>query len=165
LRSGIEATKSGSSETRREPGSLFGVELLAEASLLCGWAIINSTFYIGPNPPRAIELDIGPRPLPLLMRYRKLLSQADMVLHATDQVFDFSFDRLPMRHYYVGPLGLWEPPLAPPPYPEKPGPPWVPVTISSQLQDDIALAHAALSSLASKHVRALLTIGPDHPSG
>ncbi len=142
--------------------SLFGVEVLKEARLTCPWAVINSTFYVGPNPPRPVTEDIGPRAVPLLSRYARLVDSADMVLHATDQVFDFSFDGLPPRHHYTGPLGLWEPPAALPAYLDEPGDPWVLVSISSQRQDDLPLAEAALAALADRPVRVLLTVGPDH---
>jgi UDP:flavonoid glycosyltransferase YjiC (YdhE family) len=142
--------------------SLFGVEVLKEAALTVPWAVVNSTFYVGPHPPRPIDEDIGPRAIPLIRRYAQLLEAADMVLHATDPVFDFSFDRLPARHHYVGPLGLWEPRLQAPRYLEEPGDPWVLVSISSQLQDDLPLATAALTALADKPVRVVLTVGPDH---
>ena len=142
--------------------SLFGVEVLQVASPPCPWAVINSTFYVGPNPPRPIEQDIGPRAIPLLSRYASLLESANLVLHATDQVFDFSFDRLPPHHHYVGPLGIWEPPGEPPRYLNQPGDPWVLVSISSQLQDDLPLAETALAALADRPVRVLLTVGPDH---
>jgi len=142
--------------------SLFGVEVLKETAPPCPWAVVNSTFYIGPNPPRAVEQDIGPRAIPLTRRYASLVGSADMVLHATDQVFDLSFDRLPPRHHYAGPLGLWERPTEAPSYLEEPGNPWVLVSISSQLQDDLPLAEAALVALADKPVRVVLTVGPDH---
>jgi UDP:flavonoid glycosyltransferase YjiC (YdhE family) len=142
--------------------SLFGVEVLKDAAPPCPWAVVNSTFYIGPNPPRPLEQDVAPRALSLIRRYSMLVASADMVLHATDQVFDFSFDRLPPRHHYAGPLGLWEPPAEPPSYLEEPGEPWVLVSISSQLQDDLPLAEAALVALADKPVRVVLTTGPDH---
>jgi len=142
--------------------SLFGVEVMKEADLSSPWAVVNSTFYVGPNPPRPVEEDIGPRAIPLILRYARLIEAADMVLHATDPVFDFSFDRLPVRHHYVGPLGLWEPRLDTPSYLEEPGDPWVLVSISSQLQDDLPLAQAALAALADKPVRVVLTVGPDH---
>src|SRR5205807_1124728 len=86
----------------------------------------------------------------------------DLVLHATDQVFDYSFDRLPSRHHYVGPLGIWEPPPEHPAYLDEPGNPWVLVSISSQRQDDIRLAEAALQALAAEPVRVLVTLGPEH---
>ncbi|OLD53977.1 MAG: hypothetical protein AUI56_01750 [Actinobacteria bacterium 13_1_40CM_2_66_13] len=142
--------------------SLFGVEVMKEADLSSPWAVVNSTFYVGPNPPRPVEEDIGSRAIPLILRYARLIEAADMVLHATDPVFDFSFDRLPARHHYVGPLGLWEPRLDTPSYLEEPGDPWVLVSISSQLQDDLPLAEAALAALADKPVRVVLTVGPDH---
>jgi len=142
--------------------SLFGVEVLALASPPCPWVVVNSTFYIGPNPPRPPEQDFGPRALPLLSRYAALLEGADLVLHATDQVFDFSFDRLPTHHRYVGPLGIWEPHGGAPEYLDQLGDPWVLVSISSQLQDDIPLATAALAALARYPVRVVLTVGPDH---
>ena len=84
------------------------------------------------------------------------------MLHATDQTFDFSFDRLPPRHHYAGPLGIWEQPMEAPSYLNEPGDPWVLVSISSQLQDDIPLAETALAALALKPVRVILTVGPDH---
>jgi UDP:flavonoid glycosyltransferase YjiC (YdhE family) len=142
--------------------SLFGVEVLEAVSPACPWAVVNSTFYIGPNQPRSLEEDFGPRAIPLIARYATLLGSADLVLHASDQVFDLGFDALPPRHHYVGPLGIWEPSNEPPRYLEEPGDPWVLVTISSQLQDDLPLAEAAIASLAGKAVRTVLTLGPDH---
>ncbi|HEU5224752.1 MAG TPA: nucleotide disphospho-sugar-binding domain-containing protein [Actinomycetota bacterium] len=142
--------------------SLFGVEVLEIASPACPWVVVNSTFYVGPSPPRPMEDDWGPRAIPLLAHYATLLEAADLVLHASDRVFDLGFDGLPPRHHYVGPLGIWEPPSNPPAYLAEPGDPWVLVTISSQLEDDLPLAEAALGSLAEEPVRVLLTVGPDH---
>jgi UDP:flavonoid glycosyltransferase YjiC (YdhE family) len=142
--------------------SLFGVEAVQRAEPRCPWTVINSTFYLGPNPPRPIEQDVGVRAIPLLGRYAKLVAAADMVLHATDQVFDLSFDRLPPGHHYVGPLGIWEPPMDPPSYLSEPGDPWVLVSISSQVQDDVSVAQAAMRALADKPVRAVVTLGPAH---
>ena len=142
--------------------SLFGVEAVLQATPACPWALINSTFYVGPSPPRPIEDDVGARAVPLLRRYARLATAAALVLHATDQVFDFSFDRLPAGHHYVGPLGLWEPVSETPAYLEQPGDPWVLVSISSQLQDDLPLAEAALAALADKPVRVVVTLGPGH---
>ena len=142
--------------------SLFGVEVLHEAALRLPWAVVNSTFYVGPNPPRPLESDYGPRAVPLIRGYATLLERASLVLHATDQVFDYGFDGLPATHHYVGPLGIWEPPMPLPPYLEGAGDPWVLVSISSQLQDDIPLADAAVKALAGRPVRVLITVGPDH---
>ncbi len=83
--------------------SLFGVEVIQQAAPACPWAVINSTFYVGPDPPRPIEDDIGRR-----------------------------------------------------------GDPWVLVSISSQLQDDLPLAEAALAAMAGKPVRVVVTLGPGH---
>jgi hypothetical protein len=88
-------------------------------------------------------MDFGARAVPLVEGYAGLLEGANLVLHATDPVFDFSFDHLPARHRYVGPLGIWEPSGEVPQYLREPGDPWVLVTISSQLQDDLPLAEAA----------------------
>jgi hypothetical protein len=41
--------------------SLFGVEVLHAVAPNCPWAVVNSTFYVGPNPPRSLEEDFGPR--------------------------------------------------------------------------------------------------------
>jgi hypothetical protein len=142
--------------------SLFGVEVLDLASPSCPWAVVNSTFYVGPNPPRPLEEDFGPRAIPLIARYASMLGSADLVLHATDPVFDLSFDRLPDDHHYVGPLGTWEPPSEVPAYLNEPGDPWVLVSISSQMQDDVPLAQAALDALEGKPVRAVVTTGPGH---
>lgn len=77
-------------------------------------------------------------------------------------MFDFGFDQLPAGHHYVGPLGIWEAPTDPPAYLGEPGEPWVLVSISSQLQDDVPLAEAALRALADKPVRVVVTVGTDH---
>lgn len=142
--------------------SLFGVEVLADATPGCPWAVVNSTFYIGPNPPRPVEQDIGPRAVPLITRYAALLGSASLVLHATDRVFDFDFSGLPPRNHYVGPLGIWEPASEPPLYLDEPGDPWALVTISSQRGDDLPLAEMALEALADMPLRVALTLGPGH---
>ncbi len=141
--------------------SLFGVEVVGAVDPGCPWVVVNSTFYVGPNPPRPLEADFSPRAIPLIARYASLLETADLVLHATDHVFDFGFDRLPARHHYVGPLGIWEPALAVPEYLAEPGPPWGLVTISSQLQDDLPLLEAALNAAAGKDLRIVATVGTD----
>jgi UDP:flavonoid glycosyltransferase YjiC (YdhE family) len=143
--------------------SLFGVEVLESLSPDRPRAVVNSTFAVWPDRPRPLEKDFGPRALPLIARYAELLETADLVLHATDPAFDFGGQDLPARHHYVGPLGIWEPEnevscsgL------DEPGAPWLLVTLSSQLQEDVALADAALAALADRPVRVLLTLGPGH---
>jgi UDP:flavonoid glycosyltransferase YjiC (YdhE family) len=142
--------------------SLFGVEAVDATCPSVPWAVINSTFYVGPNPPRPVEEDIGPRAVALIKRYAELLEATDLVLHATDQVFDYSFAGLLSRHQYVGPLGTWEPPLEQPPYLDEAGDPWILVSISSQRQDDIQLADATVKALADQPFRVVVTLGPEH---
>jgi UDP:flavonoid glycosyltransferase YjiC (YdhE family) len=142
--------------------SLFGVEALYNAEPPCPWVVVNSTFYVGPDPPRPVGSDFGPRALPLVTRYASLLGSPDLVLHATDPVFDLSFEGLPERHRYVGPLGIWEPPSGRPRYLDEPENPWVLVSISSQMQDDLPIAQAALDALSGRPVRVLVTLGPGH---
>jgi len=142
--------------------SLFGVEVLERAVGDRRWVVVNSTFYVGPTLQRPAEEDFSPRAIPLLSRYAALLGAPSLVLHATDPIFDYSFDRLPPNHLYCGPLGVWEPPAAVPEYFDEPGDPWILLTLSSQSQDDAPLALAALEALADRPVRVLATIGPDH---
>ncbi len=87
--------------------SLFGVEALDMAGLDPPWAVVNSTFYVGPDPPRPVVADVAPRAVPLIERFAALLERADLALHATDRVFDVGFDGAPDHHRYVGPLGVW----------------------------------------------------------
>ena len=142
--------------------STFGVEVLHLVAPNRPWAVVNSTFYVGPDAPRPLEQDFGPRAIPLIERYGSLLGSADLILHATDAEFDLSFDRLPPGHHYVGPLGIWEPPSDAPSYLDQPGDPWVLASISSQMQDDLPLAEAMIGALDGKPVRAVLTLGSDH---
>jgi UDP:flavonoid glycosyltransferase YjiC (YdhE family) len=143
--------------------SLFGVGVANLASLATDlpWCVINSTFYVGPNPPRALESDFSGRAVPLIQYFLPLLGKADLILHATDPIFDYSHTDLPPAHHYVGPL-IWESPAPVPDYLDKPGDQWVLVTLSSQQQDDIALAQVALQALADQPVRVILTIGGGH---
>jgi UDP:flavonoid glycosyltransferase YjiC (YdhE family) len=140
--------------------SLFGsgaVRLAAERYSL-PWVAVNSTFYIGPDPPRSPELDFGPR-VPLFRDFfAPNVNAATLVLHASDAEFDFGFSALPAHHRYVGPL-FWDPPTALPAYLESPGDPWVLVTLSSHAQDDLPIARASLSGLHDLPVRVLLTLG------
>src|SRR5436305_5230994 len=59
-------------------------------------------------------------------------------------------------------LGIWEPPRERPSYLDAPGDPWILVSISSQRQDDLALADATLQALADAPFRVLVTLGPEH---
>jgi len=151
---------------RRRPDamvtSLFGIEVLTDVLPATPWAVINSTFALGGEPRRPLELDVAPRAVPLLAHYASLLDKASLVLHATDPAFDFGGRELPAHHRYVGPLGVWEPNAEEIAGLDEPGDPWVLATISSQLQDDLGLADAVLAALGRRAVRVLLTLGPGH---
>ena len=140
--------------------SLFGsgaVRLAAKRHDL-PWVAVNSTFYVGPDPPRPPELDFGVR-VPLFRDFfAPNVNAATLVLHGSDAEFDFGFSGLPAHHRYVGPL-FWDPATALPAYLDAPGDPWVLVTLSSHAQDDLPIARASLSGLQQLPVRVLLTIG------
>lgn len=143
--------------------SLFGVGVAQLACLDTNlpWGVINSTFYVGPNPPRPLESDFSGRAVPLIRYFVPLLAHAQLILHATDPIFDYNHTDLPPAHHYVGPL-IWESPAPIPNYLQEPGDPWVLVTLSSQQQDDVGLAQVALQALAQQPVRVMLTIGGGH---
>ncbi len=138
--------------------SLFGARVAESAGSATAWAVVNSTFYVGPDPPRARELDFAPRSVPLMENFAAIMEGAPLVLHATDQEFDYGYTLLPQQHHYVGPL-LWEAPGVIPTYLWEPGPRWILVTLSSLRQDDLPIARAALDVLADRDCRVLVTTG------
>jgi UDP:flavonoid glycosyltransferase YjiC (YdhE family) len=142
--------------------SLFGARAAESAGSGAPWAVVNSTFYVGPDPPRPRELDFAPRSVPLFANFAAILNGAPLVLHATDQEFDYGHLAMPPQHHYVGPL-LWEPPGHIPKYLEEPGPRWILVTLSSLRQDDLSIARAALDALADQPWRVLVTTGGNGP--
>ena len=153
---------------RRRPDvivtSLFGCAAVqpAAARHRLPWVGVNSTFYLGPHAPRLPEADFGTRAFLLGDYLAGHLNRANLVIHASDREFDFGFRNLPAHHHYVGPL-LWACPAASPASLEKTGRPWVLVTLSTHLQDDMPIAHLALRALSDCPVQILLTIG-DHPA-
>ena len=140
--------------------SLFGAGVagIASRELPLPWVVVNSTFYIGPNPPRALAEDFTPRPIPLVQYLGSELDNATLVLHATDRHFDMDFDGLPHNHEYVGPL-IWERPSSPPTYLGEEGDPWVLVTVSTQTTEALPVVEAALRALADRPVRVVATLG------
>ena len=142
--------------------SLFGIEVLHRLASAVPWAVVNSTFYVGPKPPRPLEQDFAPPAVAVINGFVPMLAKARLVLHATDQHFDYGFTDLPPTHLYTGPLGIWERHQAVPPYLSEPGDPWVLVSISTEAQDDLPIARAALDALADRRVRVLVTVGPEH---
>jgi UDP:flavonoid glycosyltransferase YjiC (YdhE family) len=160
LRPLIEATaRADHSETL--VASLFSagpVRLAAESAGL-RWVAVNSTFYVGPAPPRPPEEDFGSR-APLFSSYFGInMNQADRVLHASDRTFDFDFAGLPTHHHYVGPL-LDDENGDYPSWLDEPGDPWALMTVSSLKQDDVKIARAALAGLSTLPLRVLVTAGP-----
>lgn len=141
--------------------SLFGAGpvRLAAASAALPWVAVNSTFYVGPNPPRPPEGDFGPRAALFAGYFAVNICHADCVLHASDRNFDYSFDRLPPHHHYVGPL-LHETAEPVPRWLNEAGDPWVLVSVSSLRQDDSVIARAAIAGLADVPARTLATVGP-----
>jgi UDP:flavonoid glycosyltransferase YjiC (YdhE family) len=143
----------------------FTMELASRIKVQTGvpWCFVNPAYYFGQQSSRPLEEDIGPRDRPLFAHCRSLLEGADLVLHGTDAVFDPPPAHLPSHHQYVGPL-LWEPPSVMPSFLAEPGPPWVLVTLSlSPQQEEIRLARAALTALATQPVRVVLTLSERHP--
>jgi UDP:flavonoid glycosyltransferase YjiC (YdhE family) len=141
-------------------GGLLGSGAIGRAASRLGlpWVGVNSTFYIGPEPPRPLAVDFGPFATIFEQLLGPNLDRATLVLHASDQGFDLGFDGLPAHHRYVGPL-WWDPPGEVPGYLDEPGDPWALVSLSSHTQDDLPIARAALAALESLPVRTLLTAG------
>src|SRR5262249_23017707 len=95
-------------------------------------------------------------------QFSESIRDADLVLHATDVLFDPPPHSLPARHLYVGPL-WWERSNEVPPYLDDPGAPWVLVTVSSAPQgEEMTLVRTALRALAAQPVRVLLTLSDSH---
>ncbi len=142
--------------------SLFGAPVVSVAARSTGlpWVAVNSTFYLGTR--RLSDQDFASRTRFLLEDFLlPSLASATLVLHATDQHFDFDSQELPPGHHYVGPL-LWESPQPVPAYLEAPGPPWVLIALSTDPQDDLPIGRMALAMLAERSVRVLATIGGSH---
>src|SRR5262249_25631572 len=126
------------------------------------WSFVNPAYYFGPHSKRPFDEDFGPYERPLFAHFRSLLESTDLVLHATDAVFDPPPSHLPSHHRYLGPL-LWEPPSTVPSFLAEPGPPWVLVTLSLVPQEqEIRLARAALSALSAQPVRVVLTLSESY---
>lgn len=91
-----------------------------------------------------------------------LAKSADLILHATDSIFDCAAGRLPHNHAYVGPL-FWEEPGESMQHLDKTGPPWILITLSTSPQlGDLAIVTAALQALKNLEVRVLVTLAPEH---
>jgi MGT family glycosyltransferase len=143
---------------------LFTSELARLTKAACGvrWCCINPAYYFGPDSLRPFEADFA-APWQPKKESRQAIGEADLVLHATDALFDPPPPSFPRHHHHVGPL-MWEPSIAAPPYLDVPGAPWVLVTLSSEPQpEEMTLAHTALRTLAACPVRVVLTLNARHP--
>jgi len=136
---------------------LLGDALRAEFDTpLC---LIHSTFFVGENAKRRIEDDFAPGHYATGRGLSAFLGAANLVLLATDAVFDPPPDPRPANHHWVGPL-MWEPMQVVPAYLQTAGEPWALITLSSTRQaGEVALARAALAALAGFPLRPLLTLG------
>ena len=142
-------------------GSLFCIGLAQQLSAHSGtpWCFLNPSFYFGDYATSDWEADFYGPFLPRCLRdcFVPLIRQADVVLHATDPVFDFQPTHLPENHHYVGFL-LWEPHMEIAEFLKEPGSSWALITLSSVAQkDEVVLARSALEALSDRPVRTLLT--------
>jgi MGT family glycosyltransferase len=144
---------------------LFTMELARLTKAACGlrWCCINPAYYFGPDSLRPFEADFAGRVLQNLPHFMQVIGEADLVLHATDALFDPPPPSFPRHHHHVGPL-MWEPASKAPPYLDVPGAPWVLVTLSSDPQpEEMTLARTALWTLVDCPVRVVLTLSAGHP--
>lgn len=128
------------------------------------WCFVNPGFYLGENPKRKWDDDYyGSITIWLTKNCFLPLSQrANIVLHATDQKFDFEPAQLPSNHHYVGFL-LWESPSILPEYINYAGDPWALITLSTLADEDsLSLARSVLWGLADHPVRSLLPLADVH---
>ncbi|HSM02381.1 MAG TPA: nucleotide disphospho-sugar-binding domain-containing protein [Acidimicrobiia bacterium] len=145
--------------------SLFcmGLADLLAQELNCRWCFVNPSFYFGAGQRRTWAEDWYGPVVPQLARdvFLPLVGRADMVLHATDPLFDFEPKTLPAEHYYVGFL-LSESSDQVPVTLAEPGDPWVLVTASTARPgDEEAMIRSAVSALTGRPVRPILTL-PKH---
>lgn len=144
---------------------LFTMELARRTKAACGlrWCFINPAYYFGPDSLRPFEVDFAP-PWQPKKDLRQAIGEADLVLHATDALFDPPPPSFPRHHHHVGPL-MWEPASAVPPSLDVPGAPWVLVTVSSggTMPEEMTLARTVLETLAKFPVRVVLPLSTRHP--
>lgn len=141
--------------------SLFcmGLADLLASQLGVPWCFVNPSFYFGEGSQTTWDDDWYGSIVPRLARecFSPLANRANLVLHATDPIFDFEPARLPASHHYVGFL-LWEPPTAAPILLDEPGDPWALVSASTaRPADEATMLHAAIEGLAEHPVRPILT--------
>lgn len=150
--------------------SLFCMGLAVELSrsLDRPWCFINPSFYFGEQSTRGWTDDwYGPF-VPILAEecFAPLADAADLVLHATDPLFDPPPPGLPDNHHYTGFL-LWDQPAPVPSFLTEGGSAdWVLVTASTARppEEDVMLS-ATLDALADRPVRVALTLPQENWDG
>ena len=145
--------------------SLLGVGLgkVLSKDLAKPWCFLNPSFSFSHSRRHPRDEDFSEMGMQMYRHWLlPLVKTADLVLHATDQTFDFCRMSLPPHHNYVGPM-FWELPGNDLVLLKKPGPPWVLITLSTSPQPaDLTIVKTALKALQSMDCRILVTLAPGH---
>lgn len=145
--------------------SLLGVGLgkVLSKDFMTTWCFLNPSFSFSHSLRHPREEDFSEMGVEM---YRHWVLPhaitANLVLHATDLAFDFSPKDLPSHHKYVGPM-FWESPGIDLELFNRPGPPWVLITLSTSPQPaDLTIVRMALKALGTMDFRVLVTLAPGH---
>lgn len=145
--------------------SLLGVGLgeRLSKSLSTPWCFLNPSFYFGDSPDYLWGDDFSQLGVHMYKSWVwPHVRTADLVLHATDQVFDTCCVVLPDHHQHIGPL-FWEQPVSDQELPLLQGLPWVLIAVSTSPQPgDLTIVKTALKTLGSMELRVLVTLSPGH---
>jgi len=145
--------------------SLLGIGLggILTKKITVPWCFLNPSFYFGHSNVLLWDTDFSEMGVQMYRHW--LLShtkKANLVLHATDPVFDICPSVLPSHHKYVGPL-FWEMPGNGQESLQKTGSPWVLIAVSTSPQPgDMTIVKTALKALDSMSFRVLVTLAPGH---
>lgn len=145
--------------------SLMGLGLgkILSRELNIPWCFLNPSFVFSHFPGYPRREDFSEQGV---WMYRHWLlppaESANLVFHATDQVFDNCPGSLPCHHSYVGPI-FWEMIGNDLQLLKKTGSPWILVTLSTSPQPgDMTLVRTALRALRPMGFRILVSLSPDH---
>jgi hypothetical protein len=145
--------------------SLLGVGLgeMLSKGLAKPWCFLNPSFSFSHSLEHPRQEDFSEMGVQMYRYWLLPLAKtANLVLHATDQAFDFCPKVLPPHHKYVGPM-FWELPGNDLDLLKKTGPPWILVTLSTSPQPgDLAIVSTALKACRSMDFRILVTLAPGH---
>ncbi len=132
-------------------------------SLSTPWCFLNPSFYFGHSCGHLRDTDFSAAGGRMYGNWLLPLTEAaNLVLHATDQIFDICPAVLPSQHKYVGPIFKEEPgneeELL-----QRSGPRWVLIAVSTSPQpDDLTIVSTAIRALGSMDFRVLVTLAPGH---